>query len=190
MQINSSFIDFVCYLSEKIEGHTFSVLPEAKELNQLFDQNTIHYRLSRQVMVDIYKTHQCQNIWQKIEPFNLDKSVKTRKSMQALDAPSKIKKNLITNKVTATFLISLCTSIAYMSFPRLTDLSRFKILDVLGETRGGLLNKNGDIDQINLIDKIGELTVEYYQLPANKQALSEQRTAKVIPYPSTLFRPN
>ncbi len=54
----------------------------------------------------------------------LDKSVKTRKSMQALDAPSKIKKNLITNKVTATFLISLCTSIAYMSFPRLTDLSR------------------------------------------------------------------
>ncbi len=59
-------------------------------------------------------------------PINLDKSVKTRKSMQALDAPSKIKKNLITNKVTATFLISLCTSIAYMSFPRLTDLSRIK----------------------------------------------------------------
>ncbi len=59
---------------------------------------------------------------------NLDKSVKTRKSMQALDAPSKIKKNLITNKVTATFLISLCTSIAYMSFPRLTDLSRINEL--------------------------------------------------------------
>ncbi len=46
--------------------------------------------------------------------------------MQALDAPSKIKKGLITNKATATFMISLCTSIAYMSFPRVTDFSRIK----------------------------------------------------------------
>ena len=40
--------------------------------------------------------------------------------------PSKIKKYLITNKVTTNFLISLCTPISYAFFLRPTAVSRFK----------------------------------------------------------------
>ncbi|MFT5258537.1 MAG: hypothetical protein ACI9J2_000114 [Saprospiraceae bacterium] len=120
-----SFITFVSYLSEQIKGHRFSIDPQAKELNQLFDPNTIHYRLSRQVIVDIYQTHQLQNLNQIVEPY--------------------------------------------------------KVLDSLGIIRGKLLDSNGDIDQINLIDLIGELTVQYFELePLAVPAPKKQ--AKVIPF--------
>jgi len=55
---------------------------------------------------------------------NLKKAVGSRKSTQALDAPSKFKNLLITNKVATQFLNSLRTSISCMSFPRPTAFSR------------------------------------------------------------------
>jgi len=55
---------------------------------------------------------------------NLEKSVETRNSAQALDSPSVMKKWLITNKVTTHFFITLFESITCTSFPRSTDLSR------------------------------------------------------------------
>jgi len=44
--------------------------------------------------------------------------------MQALGAPGKTEKALITRKVTTIFSVSPCTPISYMSFPRPTDVSR------------------------------------------------------------------
>jgi len=58
--------------------------------------------------------------------FNLETAVGSQKSAQALGAPGKIKKCLITTKVTATFFISPCTPIAYTAFLRPTAVSRFK----------------------------------------------------------------
>ncbi|VAW78152.1 hypothetical protein MNBD_GAMMA13-1967 [hydrothermal vent metagenome] len=57
---------------------------------------------------------------------NLEKSVGSRKSTQALGAPGKPEKLLITNKVTTNFSDSPCTPISCMSFSRPTDLSRLK----------------------------------------------------------------
>ena len=58
--------------------------------------------------------------------FNLETSVESRKSAQALGVPSKAEKCLITNKVTTNFYASLCTPISYVSFSRPTEVSRFK----------------------------------------------------------------
>jgi len=55
---------------------------------------------------------------------NLETSVGSRKSAQALCAPSKAEKCLITNKVTTNFYASLCTPISYASFSRPTEVSR------------------------------------------------------------------
>jgi len=57
--------------------------------------------------------------------FNLETAVGSQKSAQALGAPSKIKKCLITHKVTTNFLISPGTPIPYASFLRSTAVSRF-----------------------------------------------------------------
>ncbi|VAW77975.1 hypothetical protein MNBD_GAMMA13-96 [hydrothermal vent metagenome] len=57
-------------------------------------------------------------------PMILEKSVGSRKSTQAIGAPSKPEKLLITNKVTTNFSDSLCTLISYVSFSRPIDLSR------------------------------------------------------------------
>ena len=59
---------------------------------------------------------------------NLEKSVGSQKSTQALNVPSKLKNLLITNKVITQFYNSLCTSISCMSFLRSTDFSRLKAL--------------------------------------------------------------
>jgi len=58
---------------------------------------------------------------------NLETSVGSRKSAQALGAPSKAEKYLITNKVTTNFYASLCTPISYASFSRPTEVSRLKV---------------------------------------------------------------
>ena len=126
---SARFIDFVCFLANTIEGHTFSINEQAKELNELFDQNSIHYALTRQVLADIYKAHQCQNLRQAIKPFN--------------------------------------------------------VLDILGQTRGQLLDKKGDIDQINLIDRMGELTVEYFQIRSPIKPSVKPKGARIIPYKGT-----
>ena len=55
-----------------------------------------------------------------------ENAVGSRKSAQALNAPSKCQKMLFTNKVTTHFWHSLCTSIAYTSFSRPTAFSRLK----------------------------------------------------------------
>jgi len=57
--------------------------------------------------------------------FNLEKSVESQKSAQALDLPGYMKKTLITNKVNTLFFITPSKSIAYTSFLRPTDFSRF-----------------------------------------------------------------
>ena len=58
-------------------------------------------------------------------PINLETAVGSQKSAQPLDEPGKIKKCLITTKVTSTFFISPCTPIAYTAFLRPTAVSRF-----------------------------------------------------------------
>ena len=58
--------------------------------------------------------------------FNLESSAGSRKFMQALDAPGKTEKVLITNKVSTHFSVSPCTPISYMPFPRPTEDSRLK----------------------------------------------------------------
>jgi len=45
--------------------------------------------------------------------------------MQALGAPGKTEKPLITRKVTTIFSVSPYTPISYMSFSRPTEVSRF-----------------------------------------------------------------
>jgi hypothetical protein len=57
--------------------------------------------------------------------FNLETAVGSQKSAQALGAPRKIIKCLITYKVTTNFFISPCTPIPYASFLRPTAVSRF-----------------------------------------------------------------
>jgi len=57
--------------------------------------------------------------------------------MQALGAPGKTEKALITRKVTTIFSVSSCTPISYMSFPRPTDVSR---LIIHGEALPGLFD--------------------------------------------------
>ncbi|HFD86978.1 MAG TPA: hypothetical protein ENJ35_04810, partial [Gammaproteobacteria bacterium] len=59
---------------------------------------------------------------------NLKTSVGSRKSKQALGAPGKTEKALITNKVTTRFSVSPCTPIPYVSFPRPTEVFRLKNL--------------------------------------------------------------
>ncbi len=51
----------------------------------------------------------------------------SRKSAQAIDAPRKCEKALITNKVTTSFSNFLCTPISYTSFSRPTAVSRIII---------------------------------------------------------------
>jgi hypothetical protein len=47
----------------------------------------------------------------------------------------------------------------------LTDkLSAYATLDALGALRGQLLRRRGDINQISLIDRIGELTVTFFNI--------------------------
>ncbi len=110
---------------------------------------------------------------------NLDKSVKTRKSMQALDAPSKIKKNLITNKVTATFLISLCTSIAYMSVPLTADTTTDpvpyippapSVEETQSSTRAELLREKFALEK-----KIAEVEAKVKQEAYDKLSLADKK---------------
>ena len=54
----------------------------------------------------------------------LKTAVGSRKSTQALGAPGKLEKSLITNKVTTCFSNSPCTPISYASFPRPTAVFR------------------------------------------------------------------
>ena len=60
--------------------------------------------------------------------FNLKTAVGSRKSAQALGAPGKLKKLLITNKVTTNFFNLPCTPTAYASFSRPTAVFRLKTL--------------------------------------------------------------
>jgi hypothetical protein len=60
--------------------------------------------------------------------FKLGTAVGSQKSTQALGAPRKIKKCLITQKVTTNFLISLCTPIPSASFSRPTAVFRLNFL--------------------------------------------------------------
>ncbi len=57
---------------------------------------------------------------------NLETAVGSQKSAQALGAPDKIQKCLITTEVTTTFCLSPCTPIAYTAFLCPTAVSRQK----------------------------------------------------------------
>lgn len=52
-------------------------------------------------------------------------------------------------------------------------LEAYPTLDALGSIRANLLDHKGDIHQISLIDRIGELTVSFFNLqyPSHKPAL-------------------
>ncbi len=60
---------------------------------------------------------------------NLETAVGSQKSAQALGAPGKIKKCLITTKVTTTFFISPCTPISYTACLRPTAVSRMTVTE-------------------------------------------------------------
>lgn len=47
---------------------------------------------------------------------------------------------------------------------RTDSLQAYPTLDALGKIRGQLLSRKGDIHQISLIDRIGELTVTFFNL--------------------------
>ncbi len=55
---------------------------------------------------------------------NLETAVEPRKSAQHFDAPRKLEKALIINKVNTSFSNFLCTSICCTYFSRLTAVSR------------------------------------------------------------------
>ena len=58
----------------------------------------------------------------------------------------------------------------------------FPTLDALGNIRGNLLQKKGDIHQISLLDRIGELTVSYFNLtPDSLDKTQQRKTARVFP---------
>ena len=56
----------------------------------------------------------------------------------------------------------------------LTDkLTAYATLDALGKLRGKLLRRRGDINQISLIDRIGELTVTFFNISPDHQPLDD-----------------
>ncbi len=76
---------------------------------------------------------------------NLEKAVESRKSAQATDSSSYMKKVLITNKVTTHFFITLSKSVACTSFSHSTAFSRLKPLLLL--LFGILLPSNSQAEQ-------------------------------------------
>ncbi len=61
-------------------------------------------------------------------------------------------------------------------------IQAFPTLDALGKIRGNLLQKRGDIHQISLLDRIGELTVSYFNLtPESVSKPQQQKTARIFP---------
>lgn len=63
-------------------------------------------------------------------------------------------------------------------------LEAYPTLDALGSVRAHLLDHKGDIHQISLIDRIGELTVSFFNLqyPRQKPALPAE------PSPAPVYR--
>ena len=60
------------------------------------------------------------------------------------------------------------------------SLQAYPTLDALGIVRGNLLRHKGDIHQISLIDRIGELSVSFFNLiPEAVRAKPESRRARV-----------
>lgn len=59
----------------------------------------------------------------------------------------------------------------------------YATLDALGSIRGELLDNKGDVHQISLIDRIGELTVSFFNLstqnPATEQAVEAPSVASI-----------
>ena len=49
-------------------------------------------------------------------------------------------------------------------------LQAYPTLDALGQVRRQLIERRGDIHQISLVDRIGELTVSFFNLSADTQA--------------------
>lgn len=57
----------------------------------------------------------------------------------------------------------------------------FATLDALGKVRGKLLENRGDIHQISLIDRIGEFTVGFFNLPRTVGDIDQKSTgARII----------
>ncbi len=65
----------------------------------------------------------------KVITLNLDTAVGSQKSVQALGAPGKTEKCLITTEETTTFFISPCTPISYTAFLRPTAVSRIMTVE-------------------------------------------------------------
>ncbi len=60
-------------------------------------------------------------------------------------------------------------------------IEAYTVLDALGAIRGDLLDKRGDVDQIALIDQIGELTVAYFKLEQPTLNTPPPVRSKVLP---------
>ena len=97
-----------------------------------------------------------------------------RSSTQALGAPGKSEKPLITNKVTTSFSDLPCTPIAYASFSRLTAVSRFNHGDA--ESIHGLVASDksrrlleGWLSSVSRIDLDTENPPDIEALPAVEQ---------------------
>jgi len=53
------------------------------------------------------------------------------------------------------------------------SLQAYPTLDALGELRGQLLRNRGDVHQISLLDRIGELTVSFFNLRPETEQLDK-----------------
>ncbi len=61
-------------------------------------------------------------------------------------------------------------------------IEAFPTLDALGIIRGDLIQNKGDIHQISLLDRIGELTVSFFKLTTKPQSKNKpQQSAQIYP---------
>ncbi len=77
----------------------------------------------------------------------LETAVGSQKSAQALGAPGKIKKFLITTKVTTPFFISPCAPISCTSFLRPTAASRMMVASGIGRVVFHAIIEDGNVEK-------------------------------------------
>ncbi len=105
--------------------NTITEIPEVAECHVLTGAELLIIRV---VARDMPHLRDLVDGFTKLGLLNLNSSVESRKSAQALGAPGKLINALFTNQVITAFLSFLCTPIAYTSFSRSTEESRLKLI--------------------------------------------------------------
>jgi len=125
----------------------------------------------------------------KLHPIILETAVGSQKSAQALDAPGKIKKCLITTKVTTTFFISPCTPISYTAVLPPTAVSRIITAILISCIFPVLFSHHALAQSIGFDRQIGErqtaqdhliLGIDFYLTDELDSAIQEFRQAQQL----------